>query len=438
MTAIVTNNLRFVKIKSFVNSLISTPLYLGIGKSTPWNDLDEVGATDSAPATPADATSGIDFWDLLSVKRINKENVSFSVPRVNHNSWRTVPVDTLYSYWGEIGATEPNYVLTADYNVYKCITREGSNLSTIAPTGTGTTIFATGDGYEWKYMFSITPQEALNYLSEDWMPVRNVIQQADEAVGSNQWNVMQNTIPGLVTGVNILTGGTGYTSATNVPLIGNGTGGLVNYTAVAGIITSITVVNRGSNYTWARFEPTGGSNFTGEVILSPINGHGSDVVAELDGKYLSINTTLAFDEGSGDFIKANDYRKITLISTPLQFDGNPAILSTYDATSKFVCSSVANILPDDLITSQTGATAQVIEINPLTNTLKVNSLIGSFNVNDTLTFTTNGTNIRNYSLVSITNPELKQNSGIIIYKDYRRYITRDVNQREQLYITLEF
>jgi hypothetical protein len=442
MTAIITDEIRFAKIRNFISSLDAIPLYLGIGKSTPWTSDDGIGATEMAPATPTSSSNGVDLWDLLSVKRINKTNVATAIPRVNYNSWRTVPVDTKYSYYGEIGANAslPNYVLTSDYNVYKCITRASNVVSTIMPTSTSTTGTTTlADGYEWKYMYTITPLEAISMLTEEWIPVRTVLVQQDEISGSNQWNVQQNAVKGEITNVNIINGGTGYSSATNVPLVGNGTGAVVNVTASGGIITNVTVVSRGSGYSWARLDLPTGTNLNTSVVVSPVNGHGSDAVVELNARYMLCIASLNFNEGSGDFITANDYRKITLISTPLEFGGNLATTSTYDACYKYYCSSVSNVLVDDIVTDDvSGATAVVVEVNTVSNYVKINSKIGTFTAGHTVTFRTNGISPRNVTLISITNPELKPNSGSVLYKDYRRYITRDINQKEKLFIALEF
>ena len=45
------------------------------------------------------------------------------------------------------------YVLTDEFNVYKCMNNNANGQSTVKPTGTGTEIFETSDKYKWKFMF---------------------------------------------------------------------------------------------------------------------------------------------------------------------------------------------------------------------------------------------------------------------------------------------
>ena len=53
------------------------------------------------------------------------------------------------------------YVVNSQYQVYKCIYNGTSpsdpngKPSTVEPTGTSTSIVTTGDGYRWKYMYTI-------------------------------------------------------------------------------------------------------------------------------------------------------------------------------------------------------------------------------------------------------------------------------------------
>ena len=43
--------------------------------------------------------------------------------------------------------------------------------STVEPTGTSTSILTTGDGYKWKYMYSLSASQQVNFLSTDFMAV---------------------------------------------------------------------------------------------------------------------------------------------------------------------------------------------------------------------------------------------------------------------------
>lgn len=438
MSAIITNALRYFKAVSFLSSLGNVPLYIGIAKSTPWSSSDATGATDDSPAPAVDLWEGKDKRELLAIKRIDSLNVTQVIPRVNWGNWRTTPASQKYSYWGET-SSDPNYVLTSDYNVYKCLTRAGAGNSSIMPTHTTPTPVTLGDGYEWQYMYSIPAIEAIKNLTEDWIPVKRVNSQLDEITNSNQWSVQQAAIPGQVMGFKILSGGTGYSNQTGLSILGSGSNATVNITTSGGVITTVTVTNRGSGYTTATLNVPTGSGFTYEPILSPVRGHGSDPVSELGAKYVLIRTSINYDEGDGDFPVINEYRKILLIANPLLADGADAIQSTYDCTFKLVVSNSSNVLLDDLVTDAvTGASGYVVENDTATNKLKIASKAGTFVNGHAVNVTTNGSNQRQLTLVSQLDPEINIDSGEIIYKDFRRPIVRSKDRREKLDIVLEF
>ena len=109
----------------------------------------------------------------------------------------------------------PNgYVLTEDankYNIYKCInnskytdTTSGVSevASTVKPSGTGTSLITTGDGYVWKYMYSIELQEALDFLTKDYIPVKFITEDPNTGDPGNslqlQWAVQTTNTQGKI------------------------------------------------------------------------------------------------------------------------------------------------------------------------------------------------------------------------------------------------
>ena len=57
-----------------------------------------------------------------------------------------------------------------NFNVYKCLDNNGGAASTVEPTGTSTSILSTGDGYKWKYMYTLSASTN-KFLSTDFMAV---------------------------------------------------------------------------------------------------------------------------------------------------------------------------------------------------------------------------------------------------------------------------
>ena len=46
--------------------------------------------------------------------------------------------------------------MSSTFNVYKCLDNNGNAASTVEPTGTSSSILTTGDGYKWKYMYTLS------------------------------------------------------------------------------------------------------------------------------------------------------------------------------------------------------------------------------------------------------------------------------------------
>ena len=80
------------------------------------------------------------------------------------------------------------YVITDEYNVYKCIrTGRADNGSTVAstvkPTGTSATALVetsdtgagSGRGYLWKYMYTVSgASDTIKFVTTDFMPVKTI------------------------------------------------------------------------------------------------------------------------------------------------------------------------------------------------------------------------------------------------------------------------
>ena len=191
MPAIVTNKFRIHNAKQFVEAfdevsttsgatvsdssgLLNTNMYLFIGKVTPWS-------SDSAPPTPTDAVANTHYenWrDMIAAKKITSSDVSHVIPRKN---WTNNTNYFAYTH-AEADLNSQNfYVMTDAYNVYKCLSNSdttsagaAATTSTVKPTGTGTSIVATTDGYKWKFMYQISAADALKFVTPNYIPVDRV------------------------------------------------------------------------------------------------------------------------------------------------------------------------------------------------------------------------------------------------------------------------
>jgi len=122
------------------------------------------------------------------------------------------------------------YVLTDDYNVYKCLDNNNNAISTYKPIGTVVDPVIMPDGYMWKYLYSIPIALRNKFLTDVYMPVVNSIRSQFYSNGEIL-NIKIDNAGQNYTFANISVAGDGYRSAD--PLL----------------LTSLSISNGGSNYT---------------------------------------------------------------------------------------------------------------------------------------------------------------------------------------------
>ena len=171
---------------AFYNVSLYNNLYMGIDKHTAWSD-------DANPPTPIDSVEGNNTVkdDLVAMKKVGSNTVSLSIPRID---WTTGRTYTMYEDSNAEAIIPNGYIITQgtnQYNVYKCINNtqwQDASVgvqpkpSTVQPTGTSTnSLEETADGYVWKFMYSVMLDDALKFLTKDYVPVKII----SDAVGSS-------------------------------------------------------------------------------------------------------------------------------------------------------------------------------------------------------------------------------------------------------------
>ena len=452
MAAIITNKFRIHNAEQYVEAFSEasgTNVYLFIGRPQPWSD-------DTSPDTPVDnITSHFNSYDdMVAMKRVTSSDVVHAVVR---RDWTTGTVyDTYahdYSSSNQSNSSASDlfsatfYVLTEDYNVYKCIENNGNSASTVKPTGTGTSIISTADGYKWKYMYTISAADALKFLSTDFMPVKFI--DSDPGSGQpykEQYDVQEAAVDGSIESIIVTAGGTGYTSAPTVTITGDGSGATATATVSAGAVTSITVTNVGSGYTQASVSLSGGGGSNGAVkaIISPEGGHGSNAVHEFGGFYVMNNVRLEYNDGSGDFPVSNDYRRIGLVRDPYDYGTTTVATDTTLSATKSITFESAGLtgtfVVDEQITGGTsGAVAKVIDWDATSRVLRyyqdINTGFTSFQGAETVT---GGGSSASGAVNALNNPEVEPDSGDIMYIEHRRPINRASDQIEDIKLVVEF
>lgn len=223
--------------------------YHWFGKENTWTDFLSPFIPSSTTDTPGQPSENFRYElhvrrDILTAKKIKPSDVSYVVRRID---WVSNTVYDMYddaietttgygygpAYSGATRLEDANfYVLTTDYNVYKCIDNANNSRSTYMPTGTTPEIFTTADGYKWKFMYSIPVSLRNRFLSSEYMPVSTALK-------------AQFYSKGEINLISIENGGTGYNPATTTAIItGDGYKEFNPY-----LLSDLTLTNAGDNYT---------------------------------------------------------------------------------------------------------------------------------------------------------------------------------------------
>ena len=486
MPAIITNKFRIHNQEQFVESFTESAAnvyYLGIGRPQAFTtytrgDLrTDNSGSDSAPLTPVDSI-GDEFYtfdDLLAAKKVTSSDVSIVIPRRN---WTT---GTVYDYYrhdygnrvtggtstqtADSGATNlfdaTFYVMSSTFNVYKCLDNNSGANSTVEPTGTSSSILTTGDGYKWKYMYTLSATQQSNFLSTDFM-----------AVATNS-TVSSAAVDGAVNIVKIKTAGSGGTNGTHasVPIRGDGSGGVCSVTVSGGAVTAVTVTTPGTGYTFgyirnADIVTAGATSLSGaelDVIIEPKGGHGKDAVKELGGFFVMMNTNFEAGEtsNSGDFTTANDFRRVVLMRD-IQSGGSAATATTLRGTKAVLLTGSPGTFTADEEINQatTGAVGKVVEFDSTNNILYYiqtrfndegvdsNGNLTAFSGANTITGqsssatgtpSTSTTTVDSVVFTSGYNAgEITADSGDVMYVENRSPITRAADQTENVKLIIEF
>lgn len=518
MSAIITDQLRILNAKSFVSLTENNEnvFYAFVGLPNP---TDYSSTWDISPPAPKDSfEQEFDYWDtMVALKRISSGDIRQVIRKITWTSGTTYDM-----YRHDISRTNlarPSnatnlyssnyYVMNSDYRVYICI-QNGSTPETpdgkpsldeplftdLEPRAAGD----SGDGYIWKYLYTIKPSDIVKFDSINFIPVPS-----NWETSTSDAPIRENAATsGQLKVINITNRGVGLGTAnvvyTNVPIEGDG------FDAKATIVInndskvqSITVSNGGFGYTHGRVNlsavnfPTGTTSPSFDVIIPPKGGHGADIYRELGAFNVLMYTRVENDNENPDFIVGNQISRIGVIRNPIESGSNDTLLTKDKASAVYALKltgigySTATFTYDSFVTQTVGtgktAVGRVVAYDQTTGVLKYwqdKSLVG-FNTDGsqksnplygtnllrfesnpdaggslsieggsvTLTIDTDfsgiTTSINNntYNLgqtffEGVSEPEVKKYSGEIIYVDNRPSITRSKSQKEDIKVILQF
>jgi hypothetical protein len=517
MSAIITDQFRILSAKNFVSVATSdtNSYYAFVGLP---NATDYSSTWDTTPPSPKDSfEQEDDYWDtMIALKKISSGDIKQVVRK---NTWTSGTTYDMYRHdISRTNTSKPSgathlynanyYVINEDYKVYICL-QNGSDpenpsgkpsldqptFTDLEPRVAGD----SGDGYVWKYLYTIKPSDIVKFDSTNFIPVPK-----DWETSTENASVRDNaSTSGQLKIVTITNRGVGLGTAnrtyTRVPIKGDGSGAeatiVINNDSK---VESVTVSNGGSGYTYGTVDlvsggvPTGSTSPVFNVIIPPQGGHGADIYRELGAYNVLVYSRIENDIENPDFITGNQIARIGIIENPEAF-GSSTILTSDKASAVYALKltgigySTATFTADSRITQTIGvgstAVGRVVSYDAATGVLKYwqdKSLVGfntdgsqnssptyGFNLNRftsspgtggslniiggsvTLGIETSFTGIsteinsRTYYLGQtftngVSNPEVKKYSGNIIYVDNRPSITRSANQKEDIKVILQF
>lgn len=438
MTAINSKYLRVFNAKQFKESVsepASSNIYFTFGRCFPWID-------DASPnVANTSVISHYDVWNnMVGGKRVTGNDLRHVIPRFDWASgFRYAAYDDYIDSKDLKDGNTQFYVLTDDWNVYKCLSNNYNSLSTSKPTSiSSVSDFQTADGYVWKYMYSITAEEQLRYLTDYYIPVKT-LETNDQSL---QWGVQQNAIDGGIHNILVTTGGNYPTSDVSLFIVGDGQDANAFAVMNGTQIGSVVIDNKGTGYTYAKvvvYSPTGGGGVL-RAVMSPPGGHGSDPLTELGGSNIMIN--MRFKNYEADkLLVTNEFRQLALIEDPLVYGTSNVIANTVVSQVTQVQLNGVSIdyTPDEYVyqgANLEDATfkGRVVEWSSANNLVKLSNVTGS--PTSQLVIGNESTAAR--FLSSVTNPDMQPFSGKLLYIDNIVPVERAIDQAEDFKIVLNF
>jgi hypothetical protein len=522
MPAIISDQFRLLNAETFVKSFVSVGntsnnYYTFIGQPNS-SSVQANGTIDWITNVPSPLDGFKEENEIketiLSMKRITNDDVRRVVRKVN---WTSGEVYEMYRNDYSIYNLTPNtnasslyesnfYVINEDFRVYVCL-QNGTDPENpkgrpsvdqplfvdLEPRAAGT----SGDGYVWKYLYTIKPSEIVKFDSIEFIPVP----EDWGTEGKESFSVKNNAIDGNIKTITIRERGTNYQpiskSFANIPILGDGEGGKATITIDSfGKVSEIFVTDGGKNYTRGiiKFEPgapgipseltNSGTIAQFDVIIPPKGGHGYDIFRELGSYRVLVYSRYKTDESNPDAVVGNDFSRVGILKNPQKIGGDILTESEVSALKSLklagTATTLTNYAVDSIITQTVGsgttaigfvaswdnitgilkyyqpvglATSRVgYRINQFTSSPDVGGslLISGDNISGSpllIDSSFNGSSIvinnRTYQLGSnfisgISSSEYDKKSGEIIYIDNRQPIPRTKSQKEDIKIVLEF
>ena len=531
MSAIVTDQFRILNANNFVESVeadknsyyvfigLSNPAgtpggQVGYGRSANWNTS---GLTpDPLDTFSRKAHSGD---TMMFGKKITSANIRRIIRKVEWTAGNRYEIyRDDYSVEDPSPLTKGNrlydsnyYVINKDFRVYICISNGSTgavplgNISQDEPTFTDLEPSAagtSGDGYIWKYLFSVAPSDIIKFDSTEYITVPNAWgSTADSGIRAVRENGDSSVNENQIKHVYIDKAGDQYANGLGqeVDIIGDGTKGKARVDVVNNKITDVTVSSGGKDYSYGLVD-LGTLNSGVSVvnraklvpIIPPSLGHGYDIYTELGTDKVLIYAR--FDDSTKDFPTDTKFAQVGIVKNPtkvgtsvtytedtysslgaIKFDSitgtpqigeeiNQLLVSTQLATA-YVASfdketqvlkyfrdrSLNYTINADGTSDQTdysgiSTTGRIYQFESGSSANQVKGVSSNFSGSIDFGFTGITTNPSGTKLINLgtnfnaglSDSEINKGSGEIVYLDNRPLIARNERQKEDIKIILEF
>lgn len=519
MSAIVTDQFRILNASNFVDSVgsDSNSYYIFVGLPNP----ALVSAFGRSPTWDDNTPTPVDNFSynkhagdvMMYGKKITSANIRRIIRRIDWVSGtRYEMYRDDYSILNPSPLTNASrlydanyYVMNEDYRVYICIDNGSTgdnpngNVSQDEPTFTDlepSRAGDSGDGYLWKYLFTVSPSDIIKFDSTEYITVpNNWGTSSDSQITAVRENANSSVNENQIKKVYIADGGSNYANGLGqeVNILGDGTGAKVRVDVIGGEITDTVVTSGGKGYSYGIVDLGSlNSNAAGTYaklvpIIPPSLGHGYDIYTELGTD--KVLTYARFDDSTKDFPIDTKFAQVGIVKNPtsigstqvytqntfssvyaLKFSsvsGTPAVgekitqsvtggvakgyVSSYDSETKVLKYFVdRSLFLNGTTNDQTDRIGVSTDAKLYNFASSASSLVigtesgfsGTIDINFTgINTNPTGTKIVNLG-VNFTNglasPEINRGSGEIIYLDNRPIINRNSRQKEDIKIILEF
>jgi hypothetical protein len=408
------------------------------------------------------------FKNMFALKQLNSSNISLVLQRVD---WIANTVYTAYNDTLDLQAKDESGLLKYQFyiknrydQVFKCLWNNNGGVSTYEPffePGTYQTnnIFANaGDGYKWKYMYTIDAGMKKTFMDSVWMPV---------PIGANTPQPYLTTAGwGDIEVINVTNGGSGYDAINDyivVKVNGDGAGAVGKVSAsqvVNGSIVDIIVPQGGSgnNYTYANVTVTAYTSSNQKYLApvttqataiaptSPVGGHAYDPPSELGCS--NIMFAVEFNGQEGGVIPTDGvvYRQVGLLIDPQVYGNTTATLATgsiYNTALQVQCAfGLGTYIPDEIVNQYDNASppnllfsGTVLSFNTSTNVLQLINTNGTFELGQAITGVLSGCS---RTVFNVTEPEIIPFSGYLTYIENRQGVQRSDDGIEQFKFVLGY